>query len=273
MRSDSDSSSDDDIPLSKLKEEVRAEKKQAATASIKAEPSSSATSAPASKPAKPAESDSDDDVPISGLVKNKRKVETTAAVKREPARASPRTPTKKAKKRIKIMYKQQELTEELYQTLKGRLTQELLCRWWYAMEWPPQDDRERPHGTQALDGFAGTYIRVKGDDMGSIIDTRTSHGKPSFLHFFAMDSAEIQALLVKAYKNQMKVLIEHEGEDTPLLKELKSACSAAEKISPEKADKSVSKVLKKYQEFEKQIAAIHDKRVKDDEEEDDDDDE
>ncbi len=59
--------------------------------------------------------------------------------------------------------------------------------------------------------------------MGSILDTRTGVGKPSFLHFFAMPSEEIQKLLVKAYKKQMEVLIEHEGTDVPLLKELKSA--------------------------------------------------
>lgn len=41
-----------------------------------------------------------------------------------------------------IKYKQQECTEELYQTLKGRLTQELLCRWWYALEWPPANAKE-----------------------------------------------------------------------------------------------------------------------------------
>jgi hypothetical protein len=46
--------------------------------------------------------------------------------------------------------------------------------------------------------------------MGSIVDTRTPIGKPSFLHFFAMPSAEIQKLLVKAYEKQMQVLIEHE---------------------------------------------------------------
>lgn len=43
---------------------------------------------------------------------------------------------------LQIKYKQQECTEELYQTLKGRLTQELLCRWWYAIEWPPKHVKE-----------------------------------------------------------------------------------------------------------------------------------
>lgn len=46
--------------------------------------------------------------------------------------------------------------------------------------------------------------------MGSIADTRTPIGKPSFLHFFAMPSADIQKLLVKAYEKQIEALIEHE---------------------------------------------------------------
>lgn len=46
--------------------------------------------------------------------------------------------------------------------------------------------------------------------MGSIVDTRPALGKPSFLHFFAMPSAEIQKLLVKAYTKQIEALIEHE---------------------------------------------------------------
>lgn len=46
--------------------------------------------------------------------------------------------------------------------------------------------------------------------MGSIIDTRTPAGKPSFLHFFAMAAEEVQQLLLKAYDKQMEVLIQHE---------------------------------------------------------------
>lgn len=119
------------------------------------------------------ETDSDDDIPISGLAQRKKiKMEASAApVKREPraTSSSSRTAsssvkkesTSSSKKRAKvrlvdcfvgksranmlmrsllwaeqIQFKQQECTEELYQTLKGQLTQELLCRWWYAIDWP-----------------------------------------------------------------------------------------------------------------------------------------
>ncbi|GAB9465545.1 hypothetical protein Gpo141_00002951 [Globisporangium polare] len=313
--SDSSSDSDDDVPLSKLRADARA----GIDITVKAEPAikkndpapavatissssssssmtvvktettngSSATTATMSRAVKKeVVSDSDDDMPISGLrkkIKVEIKTSSFAAprVKAQPSSSSSvRTPTRTKKRVIKIKYKQQECTEELYQTLKGRLTQELLCRWWYAMEWPPKPKESKLHGVQELDGFRGAYIRVKGDEMGSIVDTRTPIGKPSFLHFFAMPSADIQKLLVKAYEKQIEALIEHEGEDAPMLKELRSAKASAGKIVAEKADKSVVKVLKGYKELAEQLREIEERALKeentateeDDEEEDDDDD-
>uniref|UniRef100_K3WSU4 Uncharacterized protein n=1 Tax=Globisporangium ultimum (strain ATCC 200006 / CBS 805.95 / DAOM BR144) TaxID=431595 RepID=K3WSU4_GLOUD len=281
IESDSSSDSDDDIPLSKLRADARA----GIDITIKAEPRAVSVTPDAAikkddpapevsvkrepngesaKKKAPVESDSDDDMPISGLRK-KIKVEVKRESAAAPSAASrstssiygARMPTRTKKRVIKIKYKQQECTEELYQTLKGRLTQELLCRWWYAIEWPPVKAKEAE-----LDGFRGAYIRVKGDEMGSIVDTRTPIGKPSFLHFFAMPSAEIQKLLVKAYEKQMQVLIEHEGEDAPLLKELRSAKASAERISPEKADRSVVKVLKGYKELAEQLKEIEERAMK-----------
>lgn len=89
--------------------------------------------------------------------------------------------------------------------------------------------------------------------MGSIIDTRSPVGKPSFLHFFAMPAEQIKELLLKAYDEQMRVLVEHEGEGTPLLKELKKARATAARVDPQKAERSVNKVLKKYAELANQI--------------------
>lgn len=101
--------------------------------------------------------------------------------------------------------------------------------------------------------FLLTLMMAQGEDMGSIIDTRSPVGKPSFLHFFAMPAEQIKELLLKAYDKQMKVLIEHEGEDAPLLKELKKASASAARIDPHKADRGVNKVLKKYAELANQI--------------------
>ncbi|TYZ63142.1 hypothetical protein PybrP1_008225 [[Pythium] brassicae (nom. inval.)] len=269
--SSSSSDSDDDVPLSKLRADARAgiditvKSEPPPEPAVKAEPServkreaNGGAAAPETKVKVKAEaaSDSDDDVPISGLRK-KVKVEASA-----PA----------------IKYKQQECTEELYQTLKGRLTQELLCRWWYAIEWPPTKAKEtvhKLHGVQELDGFRGAFIRVRGDEMGSIVDTRTPVGKPSFLHLFAMPSAELQNLLVRAYDKQIEALIAHEGENVPMLKDLRAARASAAKIAPEKADRSVQKALKGYKELAEQLREIEERALKEEntatEEEDDDD--
>lgn len=128
------------------------------------------------------------------------------------------------------------------------------------------------------------YVRQQGEDMGSIIDTRSPVGKPSFLHFFAMPADQIKELLLKAYEKQMQVLIEHEGENTPLLKELKKASASAARIDAQKADRGVNKVLKKYAELANQIkeeqeriqkeadtAEEEDEDIGDDDEDDDDD--
>ncbi|EEY55503.1 uncharacterized protein PITG_09426 [Phytophthora infestans T30-4] len=254
---DSDSDSDDDVPLSalrakalKVKEEVKEERQPAS------------------------DSDSDDDIPIIGLAKRKKlKVETKVKTERASVStpSSRSTPRKTKKRVIKIKIRQQECTEELYETLKGRLVQELLCRWWYALEWPPaQTSSSKLHGVQELDGYPGAFIRVKGDDLGSIIDTRSSVGKPSFLHFFAMSSDDLLNLLLQAYDKQMEVLVEHEGPKTPLLKELQKARASAARINPEKAERGVRKVLKNFAELEREIKEVALKEAEEEEEDDDD---
>nr|CCA22675.1 conserved hypothetical protein [Albugo laibachii Nc14] len=220
--------------------------------------------------------DSDDDIPLSQLAKkmmnargSKESQESdhnSSSLRGDSLNSSKKTSNKRVqkakdslkqteKKKIKIEYKQQECTEELYQTLKGKLVQQLLCRWWYAIEWPVQDTSNKPPKSQELDGFRGAFILVKGEGMGSITDTRPANGKPSFLHFFALPSKQIQTLLVKAYQNQIKTLIKHEGTQAPLLAELRRACQTAEKMDTEKADTNVASILKKYQKFAQQIAS------------------
>ncbi|KAF4322612.1 hypothetical protein BBO99_00003779 [Phytophthora kernoviae] len=217
---DSDSDSDDDIPLSKLRAdktkspEVKKEvKTQVKSEEIKTEVKRELSNGVGNgkRPVASA-SDSDDDIPISGLAKRKKiKAEVSVKPGRKATPSARPSPRKTKKRVIKIKIRQQECTEELYETLKGRLAQELLCRWWYAMEWPRKKKQaHKLHGVQELDGFPGAFIRVKGEDLGSIMDTRSAAGKPSFLHFFAMSSGDLLALLLRAYDRQMEVLIEHE---------------------------------------------------------------
>ncbi|KAG6965453.1 hypothetical protein JG688_00007172 [Phytophthora aleatoria] len=279
---DSDSDSDDDVPLSALRAkapEVKQEIKTEVKTEVKAEAASVANGVGNGKRQVASDSDSDDDIPISGLAKRKKlKVETKLKTEKGPiatpsSRSTPRNTPRKTKKRvIKIKIRQQECTEELYETLKGRLAQELLCRWWYALEWPPvKTSAPKLHGVQELDGYPGAFIRVKGEDLGSILDTRSSVGKPSFLHFFAMSSDDLLKLLLQAYDKQMEVLVEHEGPDTPLLKELQKARASAARINPEKAERSVRKVLKNFAELEREIKEVALKEAEEEDEDEDDD--
>jgi hypothetical protein len=66
----------------------------------------------------------------------------------------------------------------------------------------------------------------------------------------------------------MAMLREHEGDNAPLLKELKTALAAAAKISPDKADKSIMTPLKAYKELADQIAAIQEKTLADEDDDD-----
>ncbi|KUF96495.1 Intraflagellar Transport Protein 20 [Phytophthora nicotianae] len=234
---DSDSDSDDDVPLSALRAKAPAMKQEVKTevkVEVKAEAPSVANGAGNGKRQVASDSDSDDDIPISGLAKRKKlKVETK--VKTEKARVttpSSRSTPRKAKKRV----------------------------------------IKKLHGVQELDGYPGAFIRVKGDDLGSIIDTRSSVGKPSFLHFFAMSSEDLLKLLLQAYDKQMEVLVEHEGPDVPLLKELQKARASAARINPEKAERGVRKVLKNFAELEREIKEVALKEAEEEEEEDEDDD-
>ena len=42
------------------------------------------------------------------------------------------------------------------------MVQKLLCRWWYAMEWPAKEDlRPAPVSYEALEGYPGVFICVE----------------------------------------------------------------------------------------------------------------
>ncbi|KAG9411829.1 hypothetical protein AC1031_017455 [Aphanomyces cochlioides] len=177
----------------------------------------------------------------------KREIKSDSPVKLE--KRTLKTSSSK-RKTESIGYKQQEASESLYDSLKGRLVQELLCRWWYALDWPPKDTKlEETPELQPLDGFPGSFISVKGQNMGSIVDKRSPNGKPAFTTFFAMPSKDIQDLLVVAYENQMKVLEKHEGPNAPLLDTLKQALKSAKSINVDKADREAAKAVKAYSEL------------------------
>lgn len=208
------SDSDDDEPLSALKNRVQI-KKEAATPTKNGTSKSSTASASAVtvktekktpvKKSEASDSDSEDDVPIAVLMKRKHDAAVAAAkVEAEKAlsilakhnQKTSASPPKKskvsgksssktddAKKKVVIAKKpvptasktvssgpatkiqgdpleSSQLTEQFYSTLdKGKLCQQLLRRWWYALSWPQEGVMELcPKGYEPLEGFPGVFV-------------------------------------------------------------------------------------------------------------------
>jgi hypothetical protein len=115
-------------------------------------------------------SDSDDDLPISELIKKRKRLEeaklaTLAAAKKATAEkksgdkperaAAPRNSSSSSSSGNKA-------ADFYTDTLKGQLVQNFLVRWWYAMDWPkPEDIGEAPSGYETLDGFPGVFISTR----------------------------------------------------------------------------------------------------------------
>jgi hypothetical protein len=54
------------------------------------------------------------------------------------------------------------MSVDFYDTNKGFLAQKLLCRWWYAIEWPKKDQiGTPPPGFEPLDGFPGVFVSTR----------------------------------------------------------------------------------------------------------------
>jgi len=129
---------------------------------------------------------------------------------------------------------------------KGMLIQRLLCRWWYAIEWPDPAaiPNEPPPNYDPLDGFPGVYVCTDGEEVGAIKDFRDKDKCPNFINMAKKSSEELQTLLIKALTEQRKQLIEAEGTGTGTQKELDDLLKWASKVKPATADKEAAKLLK-----------------------------
>ena len=128
---------------------------------------------------------------------------------------------------------------------KGQMIQKLLCRWWYSIDWPTNLPSNPPPTYDAMDGMPGVYVCVEGDDVGKIKDLRDMKSKPSFANFMSKGSEELKDLLIRAIQQQMKALVESEGEGTSTEKELKDMLKWTNKVNTDKADKEAARILKK----------------------------
>lgn len=190
---------------------------------------------------------SDDDIPLAQLKSPKKKAKPSPK-KKAPAK-------KKAAPKKKAPAKSEPKKSDDYNTMaaaifgteciKGKLIQKLLCRWWYAIEWPTDVPDRAPKNYDAMDGIPGVFVCTSGGNVGKIKDVRDMENKPSFANFLSKDASELKDLLITAVEAQKEQLIEAEGEGTPTEKELKEMLKWAKKINGDKADKEATRVLKK----------------------------
>jgi hypothetical protein len=196
-------------------------------------------------------SDSDDDLPISDLIrkrKAKQPADANASTKAPAAKKSSTSIKKESTFTAKTSSSSSTSTTTVYyeESDKGLLIQRLLQRWWYAIVWPAEGDiAAPPAGYEPLDGFKGVFISTRTDSLGSIMDLRNKGTCPSFRNFNEYHAEKLQKLCVVAYSKQMEVLEEHEGPGTKLLRELKSELREVKKINPDAAEKDAAKYKKR----------------------------
>jgi len=185
------------------------------------------------------ESDSDDDIPLSALkspspktkkakataktkakTKAKKKKQKQTPTKKKPKTSSSSSSSSSSKSTVPSFLKMTGTPSESStyaspsfawygkQTPKGVLVQQLLCRWWYAIEWPDRATLAAtpPDGYDRLDGFPGVFICTSGDDVGTIRDLRDPSQKPSFNNFANKSSEELKDLLLTAITEQKRQL-------------------------------------------------------------------
>jgi hypothetical protein len=208
------------------------------------------------------DSDSDDDdVPLSRLKSNSPlpKTKKAAVVKKKKAVvAKKKVKTTPTKKKVAATAKKASggstpstgatAANVLYANCdKGKLIQCLLCRWWYAVEWPdPAVCRADaiPPNCDPLDGFPGVYVCIRGSEVGTIHDKRNAKTCPNFYNYARKPSDELQELLLTAISKQRDELIASEGPGTSTQAKLDKLQKWTQKLKPMKLDKEAAKVLK-----------------------------
>jgi len=276
---ESDSSSDEDMPLSSLVKNSRSSSR-ASRGSYKEESAeeeeelefddgvesdegdddddgeSSDDDAPLSefKSPKANGESSDDDAPLSEFKSPKAKTAAKKKATKKKATKKKATKKKSTPKKKTVVKKFESSTKamisrssELYlNAKKGKLISELLSRWWYTITWPEPESLPEsvPVNCDAMDGFKGVYVTTSGEDVGKILDMRNKDTCPNFINMAKKDSAELQELLLKAIAEQRRQLIEADGEGTQTEKDLGMLEKWAKKVNPKTADKEAIKVLK-----------------------------
>lgn len=168
-------SSDDDVPIAELlRRKEAAKEKTSKSPVIKTESKSNKPVVVTKKRSSSAvieqkkdNSDSDDDdVPIAELLRRKTEKEKTKLSKppQKIAKTDPiSTSSKKSTYKNGSASRSVNFSNEFYSdTLKGKLVQKLLVRWWYAMSWPNESSfKDVPQGFEPLNGFPGVFVSTR----------------------------------------------------------------------------------------------------------------
>ncbi len=228
-------SEDDNIPISELirrdKEKMKsAEKKSSKTKSSSSSSSSSKKSEPSSKKQKTTNNSSNKS--NNDKSKSKPKPKSTTA-----ASTSTNKPKKSSTNDLI-----NEINEFYNDTDKGQLVQKLMVRWWYAIDWPDLSkcSTAPAGGYEPLEGFPGVFVGTSDENLGNIKDLRESSNRPNLCNLSRKTSEELQKLCVTAYEEQIKQLLESEGSDTKLERELRSELRWAKSVKVDKADKKAA---------------------------------
>jgi len=177
----------------------------------------------------------DDDKPISKLTNKKAKLEHSEVGKVDEKQ-------NKEKRESSSKKSTNSLATEFYSdTTKGMLVQRFLVRWWYSMEWPQIDDiGTPPAGYEPLEGFIGVFISTKSESLGNIVDLRNKESCPSLRNVSSWSCDKIKLKCIEAYENQMKILKDIEEEST-LLNSLRKELKEVKSIDVQKAEKEAKK--------------------------------
>ena len=280
----SDSDSDDDIPLSQLKKTLTPKKrtpsKKVKKEVVKAEAELSS---------------SDDEMSLADMkkslkkeaAKNKKKKAASAKKKKKPTASSKKRgrskSTKAGTKKRKTAkspakssstaksvatgilgttdintYKESNgarRTISCKSMTKQQLVMAVLCRWWYAFEWPTKENleeaRQEFEGKQSfreLGGMPGVFICILGENTGKLIDKRDLNRGivPSVANMMKRPSGELIDLWIKALKGQIQALNESKMEENPkLLKALQAELKTAENSNREKIENACKRQNKR----------------------------
>lgn len=234
-----DDDDDDDIPIAILMQRKKeAKEKEAREKAAAAPPAAKKPKLADDKGSSQAKSSSSKSSSNEKKGKEKSKSTTddkTKKAKSSTSRASASSSSSSSKSSASSTLKSTDFYDT---TEKGMLVQRLLVRWWYAIQWPKCGDYgQPPTGYEPLDGFPGVFVSTSTNALGKILDLRNKQTCPSLRNFVAKSAGELQELCVKAYEEQIRQLIEAEGEDTMLEATLRRELKEVKKINSEKAEK------------------------------------